>query len=42
MQGKIVLFTGANSGLGFATAIGLARMGARHILTAAQCPWSAA
>ena len=32
MQGKTVLITGANSGIGFATATALARMGARILL----------
>jgi NAD(P)-dependent dehydrogenase (short-subunit alcohol dehydrogenase family) len=32
MQGKTVLITGANSGVGFATAVALARMGARILL----------
>jgi len=32
MQGKIVLITGANSGVGFATAVALARVGARVLM----------
>jgi NAD(P)-dependent dehydrogenase (short-subunit alcohol dehydrogenase family) len=32
MQGKTVLITGANSGVGFATAIALAKMGARALM----------
>lgn len=32
MQGKTVVITGANSGVGFATAVALARMGARIVM----------
>ncbi len=34
MQGKTVIITGGNSGIGLETAVGLARMGARTLITA--------
>ena len=34
MTGKTVVITGGNSGIGFETAVGLARLGSRVVITA--------